>query len=204
HRELFVEGVRPITQLVASDLHVESLWWSMDRPLSDWAKRILDTARAREHFAVTPELMAKLSDREEPSELVATARMPSDDLGRIPWHNELVLVVCDRPASPGNLGTLIRSAHALGADGVVVCGHSADVYDPQTIRASLGTQFRVPVVRCGGAAGLFAWLDTLPVQPKVIGTDSEGSTTLAAAVLRPPIVLVAGNEATGMSYGLRA
>jgi TrmH family RNA methyltransferase len=91
----------------------------------------------------------------------------------------------------------------LGADGVVVCGHSADVYDPQTIRASLGAQFAFPIVRKDGTAEVFAWFDTLPARPRVIGTDSEGPTTIAAAVLRPPIVVVAGNEATGMSYRLR-
>jgi tRNA G18 (ribose-2'-O)-methylase SpoU len=203
HHELFVEGVRPITELVASDLQVESLWWSVERPLSDWAKRMRDAAGASDHYVVTPELMAKLSDREEPSELVATARMPADDLDRIRSRDDLVIVMYDRPASPRNLGTLIRSAHALGADGVVVCGHSADVYDPQTIRASLGAQFALPIVRKGGTAEVFAWLDTLPVRPRVIGTDSEGPTAIAAAVLQPPIVIVAGNEAAGMSYRLR-
>ena len=62
------------------------------------------------------------------------------------------MVVFDRPTTPGNIGTLIRSADAFGAAGVIVTGHAADPYDPKAVRASTGSLFAVPVVRVPATA----------------------------------------------------
>ena len=64
----------------------------------------------------------------------------------------------DRPASPGNLGSIIRSADAFGAHGVIVAGHAADVYDPRTVRASTGSLFALPVVRCPSHREVASWV----------------------------------------------
>jgi TrmH family RNA methyltransferase len=78
---------------------------------------------------------------------VAVVGQRPDDLSRI--ANGLVMVF-DRPTSPGNIGTLIRSADAFGATGVVVTGHAADIYDPKSVRASTGSLLTLPVVRFDG------------------------------------------------------
>ncbi len=64
----------------------------------------------------------------------------------------------DRPASPGNIGSIIRSADALGARGVIVTGHAADVYDPRCVRASTGSLFALPVVRAPGHREVADWV----------------------------------------------
>ena len=64
--------------------------------------------------------------------------MAADDVGRIRVGTDLLAVVIDTPSNPGNLGTLVRSCDALGAHGVIVTGHAADIYDPATITASRG------------------------------------------------------------------
>jgi 23S rRNA (uridine2479-2'-O)-methyltransferase len=61
-------------------------------------------------------------------------------------------VVYDRPTSPGNVGTLVRSVDAFGAAGLIVTGNAADIYDPKAVRASTGSLFAVPVVRTDSAA----------------------------------------------------
>jgi 23S rRNA (uridine2479-2'-O)-methyltransferase len=202
-RAFVVEGVRPIERLLAAGWEIESLWWCPDRPLSRWARGVVERARAPRHYHLTPALMAELSDKEDTSEILAIARMPPEDTGRIAWRPELVALAFDRPSSPGNLGTLVRSADAMGAHGVIVTGHAADPYDPRAIRASLGSLFTLPLVRLAGAARLAEWLAALPVRPTVVGTDSGGEVDLWEAELRPPLVLVAGNEAAGMSRGMR-
>ena len=93
------------------------------------------------------------------AELVAVGRVRPDDLGRVDLGGEApLLVVFDRPTSPGNLGTLVRSADAFGARGVLVAGHAADIYDPRTLRASTGSLFALPVVHVPAAADVLAWL----------------------------------------------
>src|SRR5204862_5928572 len=132
------------------------------------------------HVELERSLMEELSSKEETSELVALVGMPPDDLDRIPRRPDALLVVLDRPASPGNLGSVIRSADALGAGGVVVAGHAADPYDPQTVRASQGSLFAVPVVHVASAEELEPRLEGL----QVVGTSAHGDVELAEVDLR--------------------
>jgi TrmH family RNA methyltransferase len=204
YEEFFVEGVRCIDRLIDNGWELESIWWYEDGELSDWARRTVARSRAKRYYQLTSALMEKLSDKEDTSEVLATARMRPDDLRRIPWREDLVLLILDRPGNPGNLGTVIRSADALGAHGVVVSGHSADLYDPRTIRASQGSIFAIPVVRASGPPAIADWLASSPIRPTVIGTDPERGTSIGAATLTAPVALIAGNERTGMSHAFRA
>ena len=103
--------------------------------------------------------------------------LPRDDLDRIPAGQGFLGVVLDRPASPGNIGSIIRSADAFGAHGVIVTGHAADVYDPRSVRASTGSLFAVPVVRCASHREVAGWLAARRARgwPVVLaGTDEHG------------------------------
>ena len=104
-------------------------------------------------------------------------------------------------ASPGNIGTLIRSADAFGAHGLIVTGHAADPYDPKSVRASTGSLFAVPVVRAASHADVIRWARTRPAT--IIGTDEKGETDIADIDLTGPAVIVFGNEATGLSEAWR-
>ncbi|HET8626457.1 MAG TPA: TrmH family RNA methyltransferase, partial [Thermomicrobiales bacterium] len=147
HRQFFVEGVRPIDQALAHGWPVEAFAYARDRRLSDWARDILARSPARTHYEVAPALFDKLSGKAEPSELLAIVAMPDDDLARIPLAADLLVVVCDRPASPGNLGTTLRSCDAFGAHGLIVAGHATDLYAPETVAATTGSLFALPAVR---------------------------------------------------------
>jgi TrmH family RNA methyltransferase len=194
-----VEGVRSIDAAVAGGWTIDSFWFARGRPLSQWAKGLLESSGAGTNVELEPELMAELSAKDETSELVALVEIPPDDLGRIPRRPDALLVVLDRPASPGNLGSVIRSADALGADGVVVTGHAADVYDPQTVRASQGSLFALPVVRVGSPEELEPRLEGL----RVVGTSARGDVTIGEVDLRVATALVLGNETKGLSWGWR-
>src|SRR6266487_1001065 len=108
-REFFIEGVRPINQALKYDWTINAFVYSREKALSDWAKNILAHSQAKTHFEVPLPLLEKLSNKNEPSEILALVAMPEDDLGRIPVKDNMLVVVFDRPASPGNLGTIIRS-----------------------------------------------------------------------------------------------
>jgi 23S rRNA (uridine2479-2'-O)-methyltransferase len=193
-----VEGVRAIEVAVERGWPIASLLHPDGRRLSEWARGLLDSGVAAERVAVAPELWLELSDRDDPSELLAVLEVPDDDLGRI---RPGVAVVFDRPSSPGNLGSVIRSADAFGADGVVVTGHAADPYDPRSVRASQGALFALPVVRAGGGAEVDAWLERSGA--RVVGSSAHGDVPLAEADVGGDLVLVIGNEAKGMSAAWR-
>lgn len=202
NKEFFVEGVKPIEQAIASRWPISAFLYSRDRQLSGWAKDILAASSAESHFELPDELMRKLSDKEETSELIALVRMAEDLLDRIPVSDRFLVLVLDRPASPGNLGTMIRTADAFGAAGVIITGHAADLYDPKTVRASIGTLFSTPVVRIGSPAELLPWFAQVRKrlgELQIVGTSAKGTALAAQHDFQKPTVLLLGNETWGLS-----
>ena len=204
--EFLVQGVRPISLAVERGWPVRTLVYVDGRPLSSWARELLRSVPA-EQVAMAPELLAELGEKDAgPPELVAVVELPPDDLDRIPVPDDFLGVVFDRPAGPGNIGTLVRSADAFGAHGVVVTGHAADVYDPKAVRASTGSLFAVPVVRCPSHREVAAWLAGHRAAGRrvtVVGTDESGERELAACPLTGPVLLLVGNETAGLSRSWR-
>ena len=132
--EFLVQGVRPISLAVEHGWPVHTLIHDERRGLSRWAGELLDTVPA-ERIAMAPDLLADLGEKNEAApELVAVVGMPADDLQRIPVGDDFLGVLFDRPTSPGNIGSIIRSADAFGAHGLIVSGHAADVYDPKAVQ----------------------------------------------------------------------
>ncbi|HEY1571482.1 MAG TPA: TrmH family RNA methyltransferase [Pseudonocardiaceae bacterium] len=199
--EFLVQGVRPISMAVRHGWTIRSLIHPIGRQLSEWATGLLgDTAVRAERVAMAPELLAELAGKD--TEVLAVAAQPADRLDRITVGPDFLGVVFDRPTNPGNVGTVIRSADAFGARGVVVTGHAADPYDPQAVRASTGSVFAVPVVRAPAPSLVLDWVAEVRaagVPVRVVGTDETGRFDIAEHDLTGPTLFVVGNETTGMS-----
>ena len=207
-RRFIVEDVRSVNAAVEQGWPIKSLWYSGERRLSTWARSLLQSPIAAQCYELSQQLMDQLSEREEGSELIALAELPADNLDRLVLTSSAPVVVgFDRPVSPGNLGSVIRSADAFGAAGVVITGHGADVYDPQTVRAATGALFTIPVVQADALASVERWLGsaraTLP-ELRVIGTSAEAATPLDKVELTGAVLLVLGNETRGLGSGWRA
>jgi 23S rRNA (uridine2479-2'-O)-methyltransferase len=200
-----IHGVRPITLAVERDWPIEAMLHATTGRRSPWADGVLDAVGAP-RFALADELLRELGGKQdETPELVAVGRLVADDLTRIDLGGQAPLVVVfDRPTSPGNLGTLVRSADAFGARGVVVTGHAADIYDPRTVRASTGSLFTLPVVHVAAAPDVLRWLEQARTDWRIVGTDESGGTTVDRQDLGGPTILVVGNETSGMSAAWRA
>ncbi len=200
--EFLVQGVRPITQAVAHGCRVRALLHDGRPSPSSWAAELwnsLDTAR----YLVAADLMQMLGEKSEGiPELLAVVEMPPDDFARIPLAPGLLVTVFDRPASPGNIGTLIRSVDAFGGSALIVTGHAADPYDPKCVRASTGSFFSVPVLRARSHREVLAWVEEqrsngLPVL--IAGTDEHGAADIRELDFGRPAVLVVGNETAGLT-----
>jgi tRNA G18 (ribose-2'-O)-methylase SpoU len=208
--EFVVQGVRPITLALEHGWPVRALIYDADRRLSRWADAVLESpaAASAERVAMAGELVRELGEKDEAApELVAVVAMPDDDFGRIGVRADFLGVAFDRPSSPGNIGTVIRSADAFGAAGLIVTGHGADPYDPRAVRASTGSLFAVPVVRAEGPAGVLEWVAgqrRAGVPLTVLGTDEHGPVDVAGHDLTGPTLVVIGNETSGLSEAWRA
>lgn len=154
-----------------------------------------------EVFELEAGLIARIGSSKTPQPIIAVVEGQSSALASIPASTELVLAAVDIN-DPGNMGTLIRSAVASGADCIVVLGSSVDVFSPKTVRASAGALFHVPVVvekdpHRGlahlGSAGL--------VRLGMAGSEQQ---VLPDTDLQRPVAVVVGSEAHGLPSSLSA
>jgi len=204
YREFFVEGVRNINEAVKNRWQINALIYSGDKVLSDWAADLLKNVPAA-RFALAASLMEQLSDKEDTSELIAIVRMPEDNLSRIKLVKESIIVVFDRPASKGNLGSIIRSCDAFGAGGLIITGHAVDLYDTETIRASTGSFFKLPVVYVPAITDLEQWLNKARNDfPDLVtaGTSEKGDIDIDRYEFTRPAIILMGNETAGLSRNL--
>ncbi|NYE18673.1 TrmH family RNA methyltransferase [Microbacterium immunditiarum] len=202
--EFIVQGVRPITLALEHGWDFRAVVFDESRTLSRWAAGILERTPSARHVAMSPELIAELGEKSEGApELVAVVAMRPDALDRIATGEQQLTVVFDRPTQPGNIGSLVRSADAFGATGVIVTGHAADVYDPKSVRASTGSLFAVPTIRIPSPRGVVEWADRLDSRPLLVGTDESGDVDIDDHDFRGPHVVLVGNETSGLSTAWR-
>jgi TrmH family RNA methyltransferase len=153
-------------------------------------------------FALPPGTLARVTDTVTPQGLLALAERPSaglDDVVAAAKRARRPVVVLAGVADPGNAGTIVRSAEAAGAAGVVFSG-GVDPYGPKTVRASAGAILLLPVVEQADLRGVLVGLGDAHLRR--IGLAAHGGTPLDAADLRAPLGLVLGSETHGLPEGL--
>ena len=105
-------------------------------------------------------------------------------------------MIAESIEKPGNLGTILRSADGVGADGVIVCDRCTDIYNPNVVRASVGTLFTLPVVEAGSEETL-QWLKDNKVQ--IVAATPAASAVFTEVDLSGPVAIVVGTEQLGLS-----
>lgn len=201
YREFFVEGVQAISEAYQHGWHIKKLIYCPTLVRSEWGKKTVAESDVLTHLQVTEDLMYKLSERGYP-ELLAIVTQAEDDLKRIPIRPDLVAVLLDRPQNTGNLGTIIRSGDAMGVDGVLIMEPAVDLYDPSTVRATMGALFALPVIRINTPQILAGWIDDIRTQlPKLqlVGTGPRAPKPIDQYDFTGPTILVVGKEQSGMS-----
>lgn len=207
--EFIVQGVRPITLAIEHGWAVRAILHGHDHRLSRWSSEMVEraTASGAQDVSMSEELLRELGEKDEQTpELVAVVGLPEDRVERALPDDLDLAVVLDRPTSPGNIGTVLRSADALGAWGVVVSGHAADPYDPRCVRASTGSLLAVPVVRVDSPATVLARVATLRrrrPELQVVATDEGNAVDVWDHDLTLPTIVLTGNETTGLSTAWR-
>jgi 23S rRNA (uridine2479-2'-O)-methyltransferase len=200
--ELVVEGVIPIDLCLARGIEIRMIFGRRRSVLSRWGLAVIDRLPGAELYELSDELMAELSGKEDPSEIILVALQPRHDLADLALDR---IVVLDRPSNPGNLGAILRSSNAFGVDAVVITGHGSDPYDPKCITASRGTVFSLPVTAAESNAALDDLFARMRAKPgfTVYGSSANGSIELGAVPRSARWALIIGNETFGMSERLR-
>ena len=152
-------------------------------------------------LAVSPHVMQALSERDAPQGLVATFALFETPLDEIRLAGNELVVVLDRLQDPGNMGTLIRTADAVGAAAVILIEPCVDPFDIKTVRGSMGSLFNVPLVHTTDVPGLFDRLRRSGLRR--VGADARLGEAYGQGLLQGGVALVLGNEARGLSEDVR-
>lgn len=151
-----------------------------------------------EVFEVTPERMDKISSLSTPPEVLAVYKIPMTGIEIPPLKSDELYLLLDEVQDPGNLGTIIRTAHWFGIKRIYCSRTTADLYNPKTVQSTMGSLGKVEVIYCD----LAELIDANPDMP-VYGTLLNGENIYEAS-LGISGFIVMGNEGRGISEELRS
>ena len=148
-------------------------------------------------WVATPQQMRQLSDTVTPQGIIAVVRQL--DFGWDALDSAKLVVICAQVRDPGNAGTVIRCADAFGADGVILTSGSVEIYNPKTVRSTVGSLFHMPILTGIPLADAVANVKAMGMT--VLAADGDGEALdlkAAAGELSGPIAWIMGNEAWGL------
>ena len=205
-RRYLIEGIRIVEEALTSGAPVETLVYAPELLVSERAQALVERLDPAQCLAISSELFRILSQRDEPQGIAAAVRITDPSLADIPLIDDLLVIVAYQLRDPGNLGTIIRTADAAGATGVVVVEPSVDLYDPQTVRATMGSLFALPIVRLADEDALPRWIGEVRAAGSplsVVASSAHAARVYYEADYRRPTVLLVGSERKGLPQPAR-
>ena len=193
-----VQGIQPVWQAVeaGSDIEVLIVAPELLRHRGATAMVAAQEAAGVRVARLSGELFGRISDRDAPSGLAAIVRAEPVAVSGLSVSAASLFVALHSAGNPGNLGTIIRTASAAGAAGVILIGPSADPHDPAAVKASMGALFTMPVATAASPAEFLAWAHAGGV--RVAATSARGSVTCWDADLQLPLAVLLGSEGAGL------
>ena len=152
-------------------------------------------AAGGEAIRTTPDILSKLSGKDNPGAVIGVFAEFPTSLAALDPTTAAIWLVAERLRDPGNLGTILRTADAVGAGGLILLDACVDPFSVEAVRASMGAVFTVPVARARWE-DFHAWLRAGPGQ--LVGLSLDADTEYRSARYRSPTFLLTGNEAQGM------
>lgn len=145
---------------------------------------------------VTAEVLSKIAYRDRPEGIIALMKVKEHRLDLIPVRQDGLYIIAESIEKPGNLGSILRSADAVGADGVIVCDKRTDIYNPNVITASTGALFSANLAEAT-AEETYEWLIKHKVQ--ILAATPEAEDIYADVDLTCGIAIVVGAEQYGLT-----
>lgn len=194
---ILIDGVREIERAMRAGIVPAEVVYCRQLCDTPQAHRILAMAEKQaELIEVSTQVFGKLAFGARAEGIVAIASTPRCSLDDLSIDTRGLVVVLEGVEKPGNVGAVLRSADASGAGAVIVADGRTDLFNPNAIRASLGTIFTVPVAEASSRETL-AWL--LERGFSVFAARVDGSVVYTGADFRGPSAIVLGSEADGLT-----
>ena len=194
----FVEGLQPVWQAVEAGAEIETLVVAPELLVSERGQLLVAEQEARgvRVARLSAAIFASLSVRDGPTGLGAIVRARTTPLAELLVRPDAPLVALHQIGNPGNLGTIIRTADATGAGGVILIGETVDPFAPAAVKASMGALFAVPIAQVADPAEFFAWARSRGVA--VVTTSARAPAEHWATRYPRPLALLLGSEGDGL------
>lgn len=197
-----IEGFRELTRAVDGHVMIKMLFICPALFLGTNEQMLIEkiTATGAAVIHTTENIFSKLSYRDRPDGLIAIAEkmlFTIDSLDkRLATRTAPLLILAEAIEKPGNLGTILRTSDAAGADGVIVVDRCTDIYNPNVVRASVGTLFTIPVIETTSREAL-GWLHKKKID--ILAAMPQAQTLLYDVHMKTAIAIVLGTEQLGLS-----
>lgn len=197
-----IEGYRELLRAVDGKQQIESLFICPSFFLGSNERALIERILKNNVplYECSEKIFSKLSYRDRPDGLLAIAKQRSlnlEDLNLLLASKENpFLVVAEAIEKPGNLGTILRSADAAAVDGLIVCDRCTDIFNPNVVRASVGTIFTVPTAEASSLEAI-KWLKQKGIQ--ILAATPSAKVDYTAVNMQGPLAIAVGTEQLGLS-----
>jgi len=188
-----VEGIHHVGEAIEAGWDVESVLYASGVLTSAFAHDLI-TRLSFTPQLVTAQVMESLADKDNPQGILAMVRQKKTQLKDLKSVIRSVALVS--PQDPGNVGTILRTMDAVGADALFVLDGGVDLYHPTVVRSSMGTMFWKPIVQ-SSFEDFMQWARSMEFQ--IIGTSAHGAVDFRTLTPQTPWVLMLGNEQKGLT-----
>ena len=188
-----VEGIHHVGEALEAGWEVESVLYAPQLLTSNFARDLISRL-GTEPQPVSAQVMESLADKENPQGILALVRQKQTRLEDLPVTRCGVALVA--PQDPGNVGTILRTMDAVGADALFLLNGGVELYHPTVVRSSMGTVFWKPIISTSFDE-FVKW--TRKGNFQLVGTSAHGDVGYQTLVPMIPWILVLGNEQKGLS-----
>lgn len=193
--EFLIEGYREVLRAVDAGWRMTQLYYCPEFFLGTNEQALIDRIEryGAQLFLCSKNVFEKLSYRDRPDGLLAVSTQKTTPLNDL---KKEFLIVAEAIEKPGNLGTILRTADAVGVDGLILADKCTDLFNPNVVRASVGTLFSVPVAEASGEEAL-KWLKDNGIQ--ILAATPHAKHEYTEVDLTVPLAIVLGTEQLGLS-----
>lgn len=195
-----IEGIHLVQEALRAQADIECVCYDVERGIPQELREVASAGLDIQWTGVSAAVIAKCSDTKSPQPVFAVLRKDRRTAEALLGKERSLVVVLDGVQDPGNVGTIIRSADAVGADGVIVGAGCADVYGPKVLRATMGSGFHLPVFH-GNLADLLPQAKQRGI--RLAGTSLQAAANCYAYDFTQPVWLLFGSEGSGLSPEIR-
>ncbi len=200
-RSFAVEGVRFVKEALISGMHVEKICFASETAEKLYPEFDSLLSPDTPKYEMPAALFRQVAETETPQGVIAIVRMPDHSLASI-YRKGFRGLILDNVQDPGNCGTMIRSAHALGFDAVIATSGSVDLFNGKVLRSTMGSVFHIPVIDSLSVSEIISFIRELHLG--LVAACLEEASSCHETDLTGEFFLAVGNEGKGVSDALLA